>query len=360
MLPTMPSTHETAAPTVSTVLGQVAPEELGQTSVHEHLMVEVDHVAYQVVDTDEGRAMGEQPVSLENRWFVRQQWTAVRDNLRLQDEVVATAEAARFAAVGGGCIADPTTDGIGRDPAALVRISRATGLHVVMGAGYYVHASHPAWLETAAEEAIAERIEADLLDGVGPDSVVSGFIGEIGCSWPMTGRERRSLRAAGRAQGSTGAPLMVHPGRHPDAPAEIVSELGSVGADLTRVTIAHIERTLVSAADAVALARTGVWPSIDCFGLETAYYPLEPRTRMPNDGGRLAIVEALLDAGLGDRILVAQDICQKHRLTAYGGHGYDHLLRDLPVMLEASGRGDATDLLLRDNPSRFLAWVRPT
>ena len=355
----MPSTTAAAEPTVNTVLASVDPDDLGRTSIHEHLIIVVDHVAYQPLDTEEGRAIGEQPVSLENRWFVRQQWTAVRDNLRLQDEAVAIQEAARFAAVGGSCIADPTTDGLGRDPEALVRIARATGLHLVMGAGYYVHASHPAWLEDASEELIAERIEADLLEGVGPDSVKSGFIGEVGCSWPMTDRERKSLRAAGRVQRSTGAPLMVHPGRNPGAPAEIVAELDAVGTDLDRVTIAHIERTLPTPADAVALARSGVWPSIDCFGLETAYYPLEVRTRMPNDGGRLAIIEALLDAGFGDRTLVGQDVTQKHRLTTYGGHGYDHLLRDLPTMLEASGRGAASELLLRDNPARFLAWSRP-
>jgi phosphotriesterase-related protein len=175
----------------------------------------------------------------------------------------------------------------------------------------------------------------------------------------MTDRERRSLRAAGRAQRATGAPLMVHPGRHPDAPAEIIAELESVGVDLTRVTIAHIERTLMTGDRAVELARTGAWPSIDCFGLETAYYPLMPKIRMPNDWGRVAIVEALLDAGFGDRVLVGQDVCMKHRLAAYGGHGYDHLLRDLPILLDAAGRSEATEKLLAENPARFLAWMPP-
>ena len=343
-------------PTVRTVLGPIPPAELGRTSIHEHLLTILDHTAFTPVDTEEGRRMAELPVSLETRWYVRQQWVGVRDNLRLDSEATATAEVARFKAVGGGAIADPTTDGIARNPAALSRISRATGVHVVMGAGYYVHRSHPDWLDHAPAEHIAERITADLTDGVGPEGIRSGFIGEVGCSWPMTDRERKSLRAAGMAQRAQGAPLMVHPGRHPDAPAEIVRELEAVGADLSRTTIAHIERTLLRPEDAVALARTGIRPSIDCFGLETAYYALAPVVRMPNDGGRLAFVEAMLDAGLGDRVLIAQDICQKHRLTAYGGHGYDHLLRDIPVMLAAGGRPDVADQLLIANPAGWLAW----
>ena len=103
---------------------------------------------------------------------------------------MAAAEVARFRAAGGGAIADPTTDGIGRDPTALARIAQATGVHLVMGAGYYVHRSHPDWLETAPEAAIRDRIVADLLDGVAGTGIRSGFIGEVGCSWPMTDRSR--------------------------------------------------------------------------------------------------------------------------------------------------------------------------
>jgi phosphotriesterase-related protein len=55
-------------------------------------------------------------------------------------------------------------------------------------------------------------------------------------------------------------------------------------------------------------------------------------------------------------VLIAQDICQKHRLTAYGGHGYDHLLRDIPIMLEAAGRTGVADQLLIANPAAWLAW----
>ena len=57
-----------------------------------------------------------------------------------------------------------------------------------------------------------------------------------------------------------------------------------------------------------------------------------------------------------DRLLLAQDICQKHRLTAYGGHGYDHLLRDIPVMLAAGGRPEVAEQLLVANPAAWLAW----
>jgi phosphotriesterase-related protein len=226
-----------------------------------------------------------------------------------------------------------------------------------MGAGYYVHGSHPAWIEDATEGAIVDAIVADLTDGVGRERIRAGFIGEIGCSWPMTSRERRVLRAAGVAQKVTGAPLMVHPGRDPAAPDDILRELTDVGADLARTTICHLERTVRGPDQLVDLARRGIWLSLDCFGLETAFYPLNPAVAMPNDGGRLALAEAVIAAGFGDRLLLAQDICQKHRLAAFGGHGYDHLLRDVVPMLVARGHSPVdVDHLVRDNPARFLAW----
>jgi phosphotriesterase-related protein len=259
--------------------------------------------------------------------------------------------------VGGGAIADPTTDGIGRDPDALARISAATGVHLVMGAGYYVHGSHPDWIEGATEAAIVDTIARDLMDGLGPDRIRAGFIGEVGCSWPMTPRERRVLHAAGIAQRTTGAPLMVHPGRNDGAPDEILSVLESARADLGATTICHLERTVSGPDQFVGLARRGIFLSLDAFGLETSFYPLNPAVSMPNDGGRIALAEAVIAAGFGDRLLLAQDVCQKHRLAAFGGHGYDHLLRDVVPMLVARGHEPAAvEALVTDNPARFLAW----
>lgn len=342
---------------VQTVRGPVEASALGPASVHEHLLTVLDHVAFRPVETPEGRAFEHAAVNLETRWWVRQQWVSVRDNLRLTDEATAIRELARFGAVGGGAIADPTTEGIGRDPEALVRISEAAGVHVVMGAGYYVHGSHPAWIEDAAEAAITEAIVTDLVSGLGHPRIRAGFIGEIGCSWPLTPRERRVLRAAGRAQHETGAPLMIHPGRDPRAVDEIVLEVESSGADLEHTTIAHLERAVGGPTELVALARRGPWLSLDTFGLETAFYPLNPATIMPNDGGRIALAEAVVEAGYGGRLLLGQDICQKHRLAAFGGHGYDHLLRDVVPMLVARGHSQAAaDGLVTSNPARFLAW----
>src|SRR5581483_10455510 len=140
------------------------------------------------------------------------------DNLRLFSESDATAEMLLYRAAGGGTVVDATSIGINRDPLGLARISRASGVQVVMGAGYYVAEYHPPAVSGLSEVAIYEQIVRDVEDGVDDTGLRSGIIGEIGMTWPVHPDEVKVLRAAARAQVRTGAPLLIHPGRNTAAP----------------------------------------------------------------------------------------------------------------------------------------------
>ena len=54
----------------------------------------------------------------------------------------------------------------------------------------------------------------------------------------------------------------------------------------------------------------------------SGFYPHNPEVDLPNDAGRIAWIRWLIAEGYGERLLVAQDICFRHRLSTYGGHGY--------------------------------------
>ena len=73
----------------------------------------------------------------------RQHFSSNPDNLQLLDEEVARDEALLFKHAGGQTFVDPTNRGLARDPQALARVARATGLNIIMGSGYYVAAAHP-------------------------------------------------------------------------------------------------------------------------------------------------------------------------------------------------------------------------
>jgi phosphotriesterase-related protein len=340
-----------------TVLGPIPRDDLGITLPHEHLLIDFGVMfAEPPAASDRGRAA--EPVSIDNLWWVRYHYNESLDNLRLTDEATARDEAGLFRLAGGRTLVDPTNRGLARDPLALARIARATGLHIVMGAGYYVQASHPPGLARGSAEDVAAEIVADITAGVGDTGIRAGLIGEIGCSWPWTDDERKSVRAAVWAQRQTGAPLMIHPGRHERAPIEILDVVRREGGDLSRTIMCHIDRTIADPGVLLELAATGCYLEYDLFGSEISYYPYNPAFSMPNDGQRIAWILRLMEAGYGERVLVSHDIAYKHGLVRYGGHGYHHLLRHVVPQFRRRGLDEAAiRRLLVDNPARVLAFA---
>ena len=213
-----------------TVLGAVPADELGISLTHEHLLVDLGST-FQPPEDASSYSFAYQPVTTENLWWVRYNYGGNKDNMELLDEDTAIAEAARFKKSGGQTIVDATSVGIKRDPLGLARIARATGLNVIMGSGYYVHDYHPKSIVDKSEDEIVEEIVSDITEGVGDTGIRSGVIGEVGCSWPLDENERKSLRAAARAQRLTGAPLLIHPGRNPQAPLEIMEIVRESGGE---------------------------------------------------------------------------------------------------------------------------------
>ena len=187
--------------------------------------------------------------------------------------------------------------------------------------------------------------------------VKAGIIGEVGCTWPLAPNERKSLSAAAIAQRETGAAISVHPGRHPDAPLEILELLANGGADLSRVVMAHLDRTVFEFDTLLSIAASGCYLEWDLFGNEGSYYPLA-EIDMPSDAQRLDFVKRAADAGYGDRIVTGHDIFTKHRLVRYGGHGYGHILENIvPKMRRKGFSEDAIRAITVDNPARLLAFA---
>jgi phosphotriesterase-related protein len=340
-----------------TVLGPIAGEAMGITLPHEHLLIDFE-VMFREPATGAERGLSRQPVSLANLGWVRHHFSSNLDNLQLLDETVARDEALLFKRAGGQTFVDPTNRGLARDPLALARVARATGLNVIMGSGYYVAAAHPPGMDARTVDDIARELVTDLTVGVDGTGVRAGFIGEIGTTWPWTDNEKKVVRAAVAAQRETGAALMIHPGRHERLPLAIVDFIRKEGADLERTIMCHIERTIADRGVLLELAATGVRLEYDLFGLETSYYPYNPAFDMPNDGERMRQILFLIEGGYLAQILMSHDIAYKHCLTKWGGFGYHHLLVNVIPRLRDRGADDRTiQTLLVDNPRRAFTYA---
>lgn len=354
-----------AAGMIQTVLGDVDPSSSGVTLSHEHLLVSLTdwprtdrQVERDQQDHADTRAI--EAISLENVSWVRRHRELCVDNLRLDDEDVIIDEVLRFKRAGGGAIVELSIVDLRRNPEGMARISRGTGIHVIAGSGHYVNDAHPLDMDARTEEQLTKEIVGDITRGIEGTTIKAGIIGEIGCSAPMTHNERKSLRAAARAQRATGAAINIHPGRSERAPFEAIEVLLDSGGDPARTIMSHIDRTLFDQRDMIDLAGTGCYIEFDLFGQESSYYALAP-IDMPNDAMRINHLQRLIAEGFGDKLLVSQDVCHKTDLVKYGGTGYAHIVENvIPVMKRKGMTESQIESILVHNPARVLTMTDST
>lgn len=341
---------------VETVLGPIPADRLGHTQFHEHLICDLTRKTRPGAELPGDSREEITEITLENYYRVRREHPPI--NLRLDDREVAAQELALYAEAGGRTIVDATSIGLGRDPLALRELAERTGVNVVMGCGYYWSDYHPLDLADRGIDDIARTLIEELVVGVDGTGIRAGVIGEIGLGWPIHPVEERMLRAAVRAQIQTDAGILIHPGHHVDAPLAIMSIIEDEGGDPSRVVMGHLDRTLFRLKDMLLLARTGCYLEFDLFGQEMSHYPfagLEAPVDMPNDATRVDYLVALVERGHLDRLIIAQDVCNKTSLRHYGGEGYVHILEHVIPLMRRKGLNEQQILTItQSNPRRAL------
>lgn len=133
-------------------------------------------------------------------------------------------------------VVELTCRGMGRDPRALARMSRETGVAVVAATGWYYEPFHPAELTHATVEQLTATLVAETgggghtgiegtgIEGTGMDGtgIRPGVIGEVGSHGEVPSEpEARSLRAAARAARTTGLSVATHAQLGRGGPAQL-------------------------------------------------------------------------------------------------------------------------------------------
>jgi len=347
---------------IQTVLGVMDSDSLGVTLPHEHLLIDLASWFQDVNDPAE-KILANEPIKLDNLWWVKTHSYSHLDNLRLDDEEIAIKEALMFKNAGGNSIVDLTNIGLARNPLALARISKATGLNIIMGSGYYIGASHPPELANMTEQEVTQKIIHDIVDGVDKTGVHAGIIGEIGCSDPLYDTECKILRAAAAAQYRTGAPLNIHPSTTADLVLEIIGILRTAGANLSHTIINHVDQWGFHDDTCRNLADAGCFIEFDSFGNEGIYLNHQDNTLTQYAQDDVLLVKrivGLISEGYIEHLLISCDVCLKQLLVSYGGYGYAHILRAIVPVLRWSGLSKKQiNTLLVDNPKRAFSFTTP-
>lgn len=323
------------------------------TLSHEHLLLDA-RPSWREPEDEYKRRLAYLPVTPDILHVLRQDPYLNLDNCLLDDETLATEEASRFAEFGGATIVDATCLGIGRNPSALQRIARATGLNIIMGTGFYLERTHPPVVQDSSLEQLTKLMVDDLT--VGEDGIKAGYIGEIGVSQAFTPAEEKVLRAAARAQAATGVALSVHlPGweRHGHRVLDIVAEEGS---HLGRTILDHMNPSWRDVAYQTSLADRGAYLEYDMIGME--YYFASEHAQSPSDDENAQAVANLLRLGYGERILLSHDVFLKMMLVQYGGNGHGYISQHFVPRLKRCGvTPDAIQTMLVTNPARVFGGL---
>lgn len=266
------------------------------------------------------------------------------------------AEAIDGRASGLGAIVDMTPIGLGRRPDLLRAVSERANLPIIAATGFHRDAHYPAdhWVYGASVDTLAERIIRDIEVGMHPDDWTdpaatpdparAGAI-KAGTSYHhATDAERRRLEAAALGSQHAGVPILVH------------TEIGTFGHDVVtilegfgvaphRIILAHLDRNPDPELHAEIAAR-GVSLEYDTMG----------RTKYRPDSELLDLIEAVVNAGHLDRLLLGQDLGRRSSLRAYGGGpGLRYLMETFVPRLRRRIGEEAVDAILVANPARAFA-----
>jgi len=304
-----------------TVCGPIAAVEAGYTLSHEHLLCDL--------------------------WPFLRSYDGILD-----DEKLAADEISDYRRAGGRTIIDVTSGGLGRNPGALRRISKATGVHVVMGAAWYREEVYPPLVRELDTNSLADRIVEELTVGVEGTDVRAGVIGEIGTERKfITPSQERVFRASARAQRRTGVTIVTHTTHFGELALEQIALLREEGVSPDRIMISHLgDRHDFD--PLLAIAREGVFLSIDNIGYLGQGYP--------TDEVRATNVCRLITEGHLTQIVLGGDVCLKQHLLAHGGKGYAHVQRIfLPLLAKHGVSPDAIHQMTVVNPARLLDVAPP-
>lgn len=299
---------------VQTVLGKIPYDQLGVCACHEHLYVDLSRIKKD-------------------------------EDTRLQDLDLVIDDLQLFKRLGGESIIEVTNDGMGRDVTKLQEISRRLNLHIVASTGCYKDPFIPDGKLMWNREQLADWMISEIEEGIEGTGIKPGVIGEIGSSLnEFKPIEIEMFHGAIQAAKQSGLPLSTHTTLGTCA-LEQVEMFQKENLPLDQVIIGHQD---LNTSDGIVLEvlESGAFVALDTIG----------KTNYRSDEDRLASLIAFIGKGYEDQILLSSDLTRKSHLSAFGGQGYDVVLRTfIPALRRKGVTENLINKLLVKNPQKAFS-----
>ena len=296
---------------VHTVRGPIAPENLGFTLPHEHIMVDFGGAA----------TAGKHRYDADNVIEVMKPYLA---DIRAQ---------------GVETMVECTPNFLGRDAEIFRALSEQTGLNILTNTGLYNNQYLPGYAHERPPESLADDWIAEFEDGIDGTGVKPGFIKTAVNEQPNE-LDWKIIQAAALAHHATGLTIATHTCLA-DAAEKVLAVLESHQVDPGRWIFvhAHIEP---DARRLVELAKTGPWIELDGLGFG-------------GDEEHLEKLLTLLEHGFEDQILLSQDAGWYNIGEENGGqiNPFTRLQAEFLPLAKKRGLDDALiEKITRTNPAK--------
>lgn len=309
---------------ITTVTGEIAPEEIGYCHSHEHLFLKKGPAA----DID--------------------------PSLQIDDYHKTVEELNLFKSLGGTTIVDAQPIGSGRHSKWLMAASQQAGVQIVASTGFHKFMFYPEnhWIRTADADILTELFIDELENGMYVDgegawpteqiSAKAGLIKTASDFEGVGGPYYRLFKAAAQAAAASGAPIMSHTelGRGALDQIKLFTDFGLAPDQLI---LCHLDRKMDNTDYMLHVASTGVYLELDTIG----------RFKYHSDEEEVELILKLIKAGYENQILLGLDTTRK-RLKSYGGEiGLDYLVNTfLPKLKDAGVSTTLIRKIMHENPGK--------
>ena len=306
---------------ISTVLGEISPDELGITLTHEHIVC----------------ASPAMVAAFGNKWMDRERV--------IEKAVTLLTEAKRECGISS--IVDATPVDLCRDISILKEVSEKSGVNILCSTGIY-HGDVP-FLQGKKPERLSKTFIDECKNGIADTGVKPAVLKCATDKQGVTEINEITLLTMAAVQSETGLPLIAHNNFYENTAEAQIETLKRGGADMTRTVIAH-------ASDCKDVPYLEGILSCGCYLGFDRIYPEAYQWQA-------AVIWELIKRGYADRILLSHDYCSFIDFGDYDGvfqykrakHDYSTVSK---ILLPELSRLGATDSTLReimlDNPKKLL------
>ena len=297
---------------IRTVLGDIPPDNLGLTLVHEHVLVDF---------------VGAEKHSKERY-----------DPHEVHNVMLPYLNEIRQLGVTG--LVECTPNHMARDPKVLERLSKAAHVHILTNTGLYKEPYLPKYAFDCSAEQLADRWTDEVEKGIEDTDIRAGFIKIAVNPARIIPIQQKIVRAAARCSNQTGAAIACHTASG-IAALHLLEILSEEKTDPNRLIVVHSDAEEETKYH-LQTASSGAWVEYDGLGKETA-----ERT--------LRLIRLMVDNGFEDKLLLSQDAGWYNVGEPGGGNirGFEYLVKDfVPLMLKRGFNQELVDKILVKNPAK--------